>query len=363
MINSKYISKTIRQFLTISIILVLSNCASDKTSTWVPKKKAHGPANQLIVVADKNLWEGPVGDTFQYYFSSAYPILPQPEPYFDLMHFTPEELSQEPVRKNRRTYMVLGNLNDESSSTSMLIKSDLGTQKIERAKTEATFNSTIGKNKWADGQTLVYLFGNSDDELTKNIKEKFPAIARRINERDKDIFVSTAYTSGKSESLKSEIKTNLGVEMDVPNDFIVALHDGNMMWLRKETDFLSGNIFLYKLPYKDKSQFTLEGIKAIRDSLGKKYVSTEIDKTYMRTNNVDLPMVTKVITLNDNYAIEARGVWDIVNDFMGGPFLSYIIHNPNTNELLYVDGFIHAPGKKKRDHIQAMEQIFSTIKF
>ena len=83
----------------------------------------------------------------------------------------------------------------------------------------------------------------------------------------------------------------------------------------------------------------------------------------MRTNDVDLPMLTQYINLDGHYTLEARGIWDIVNDFMGGPFVSYLIHNADTNELLFIDCFVHAPGKKKRDQIQYLEYIIGSIKY
>jgi Domain of unknown function (DUF4837) len=327
-----------------------------------PRNKAYGHANQLVVIADQTLWEGAVGDTFRYYFSSAYPILPQPEPFFDLLHWTASEVISEPIRQRKRNYLVLGDLSKGDSPATQMILEDLGEQNRARAKSDNTFNSTMGKNKWAEGQTLVYLFGNSEEELAQNIKTKFPAISKRINEADSDLIGASAYAAGESAELSNLIKERLGVSIRIPSDYILAIEDGRTMWLRKETDFISSNIMLQKLEYQNKEQFTKEGIKAIQDSLGRKYVSTEIENTYMHSNDVDLPMLTKVITLNEHYAVEARGIWEIVNDFMGGPYLSYLIHNPSTNELLFVEGFVHAPGKNKRDYMQQLEYIFQSVK-
>ncbi|MFK7808092.1 MAG: DUF4837 family protein [Saprospiraceae bacterium] len=348
--------------LGLGLLTLLSfySCQSDM-SQFEARRSAFGRVNQMVVIADQELWEGAVGDTFRYYFSSAYPILPQPEPIFDLHHWTAGEVTSEPVRQLKRTYLILGDLSDEDSPSAKMILNDLGEQNKERAKTEKTFNSTMGKNKWASGQTLVYLFGNSEKELADNIKIKFPAISRRVIEADEDIVEGTVYASGDGKELSTQIKENLGITIRVPDDYILALEDGNTMWLRKETDFISANIFLHKLKYQSKDQFTKDGIKAIRDSLGKKYVSTEIKETYMRTNDQDLPMLTQVLSLNGNYSVEARGIWDIVNDFMGGPFISYLIHNEATGDLLFVDGFVHAPGKKKRDYVQQLEYIFKSI--
>ncbi len=351
-------------FFLGTCLLFLSSffsCSNVDMAQFEARTAAFGQVNDMVVVADQKVWESAVGDTFRYYFSSAYPILPQPEPVFDLWHWTAGEVNAEPVRQKKRTYLILGDLSNEESPASKMILADLGAEKRARAKTEKTFNSTMGKNKWADGQILVYLFGNSEEDLTNNIKAKFPAISRRIYEADSDIVEATVYASGDGGELGDKIKEKLGVTMRIPADYILAVEDKKTMWLRKETDFVSSNIFLYKTKYQDKSQFTKEGIKAIRDSLGRKFVSTDVEDTYMRTNDQDLPMLTKVVTLNNNYAVEARGIWDIVNDFMGGPYISYLIHNPSTNDLLYVDGFVHAPGKKKRNYIQQLEFVFQSI--
>ena len=65
-----------------------------------------------------------------------------------------------------------------------------------------------------------------------------------------------------------------------------------------------------------------------------------------------------VITL---LRLEAFG--EIEYDYMGGPFLSYLLHNPETNQLLFLDGFVYAPGKKKRNYMLFLEQILKTISF
>ena len=153
------------------------------------------------------------------------------------------------------------------------------------------------------------------------------------------------------------------MDLRIPSDYFVAIQDTNSLWLRKETEYLSSNVLIHKTAYNNEDQLTKEGIKNLRDQLGKEYISTEIKNTYMRTNDVDLPMLTNVIDLNGAYTIEARGIWDIVNDFMGGPFLSYLILNKEKNELIFIDCFVHAPCKKKRDYMMHLEYIVESAKF
>lgn len=349
--------------LSLLFVLLLAGCASDVGDKFQAPKHAFGSANGICVVADQELWDSPVGDSIRYYFAAAYPILPQPEPIFDLRHYTPEELNSDPYRKELRSYLIVGDIQDKSSSTMKTISQDLGPEKMRKANEQSDYNVKVGYDKWAKGQILVYMFAQTEQALITALKRNYPAIANKFQEADKAQIDATIYFGGEEKNIASKIESNFGLQLRIPNDYIVAVDQPGTMWLRKETEVLSSNIFIHKMPYTSEKQLTKENIKAIRDTLGRDFVSTSIENTYMRTNDVDLPMITKPINLNGAYAIEARGIWDIVNDYMGGPFLGYLILNETKNELIYIDCFVHAPAKKKRDYIMHLEYIISSSKF
>ena len=50
-------------------------------------------------------------------------------------------------------------------------------------------------------------------------------------------------------------------------------------------------------------------------------------------------------------------------DFMGGPFLNYIIKDEKNNRMLFVDAFVYAPKYNKREYLRKMEAMVSTLKF
>jgi len=78
-------------FFLGTCLLFLSSffsCSNVDMAQFEARTAAFGQVNDMVVVADQKVWESAVGDTFRYYFSSAYPILPQPEPVFDLWHWT-----------------------------------------------------------------------------------------------------------------------------------------------------------------------------------------------------------------------------------------------------------------------------------
>lgn len=346
---------------TVMYALLFSSCTnSSGPSSLQSIPTAFGNIGQVVVVADDDVWEGAVGDTLQFYYSSAYLILPQPEPMLDLVHFTPEDLAKEPTRRELRNYIFVGNMNDEDSPTARMIKEDVGEAAIQEAKESGKRIPKVGKDKWARGQMTVYQFGFSEDELIQALKDNFDVIVNRIQKSDQDRVDATVYIGGENGSLNSLVRNKLGVKLRVPKDYSLALENDDIIWMRRETEESSSNILMKRLAYSDPKQLTKESIKAIRDSAGR-YVSSELEDTYMKINDVDLPMFFEVKNLNKLYAVEARGIWEIENDYMGGPFVSYLVHNPKDNSLIFIDGFLHAPGKDKRNMMMMIEYILQTV--
>ena len=345
------------------LIMAGAGCSDEIRQRFETVPTAYGKVNEIVVIADKETWEGPLGDTFQYYFSSPFLILPQPEPVFDLRHFTPEDLLTDPLRKELRNYVFLADLSDTGSPTTQLVQTDLGSEKINKAKTDPTFRTAAGKDKWAKGQVLVYMFGTDMSDLTASIKNQFPAVSKRVHEADREKIEATVYLDGENRELNELVRAQFGVQMRIPGDYFKAIDQDGVLWLRKETREISSNILINKVPYRDRRQLTQAAIKALQDSLGRKYVSSEVAGSYMKTNDVDLPMIVTPTQVGNQYALEARGVWELANDFMGGPFISYLIHNEATQELILMEGFIYAPGKDKREYMQYLTHVLQTVSF
>lgn len=345
-------------------LLLSASCTQEMREQMEGQPTAYGALNQLVVVADSSLWSSVVGDTFDYYFAAAYPILPQPEPLFDIKYYTPAQLEAAKERRELRTYIFLANLEDKDSPVTRMVTEDMGMEKIQEARNAHGYKVTLAKDKWAKGQLLVYVAGSNREALIQSIKQQYASVIQRIRKEDLNRLDAGIFLGGQNENLRKEIQLNMGIDLKVPNDYFKAMYDeeNKVMWIRKETEDLSSNIMIQVLPYTDKDQLTKEGIKGIRNMLGK-YVGSEVPGTYTRTNDVDLPMLVDVSTFQNFYSIEARGIWEMVNDYMGGPFYGLLVLNPNNNQLYYLDGFVHAPGKNKREFMQQLEYVIRTARF
>jgi hypothetical protein len=360
-INFRNISKAL--FFLFLAAYMTTSCTEEARNRLAAKANAFGKANHVVVIADKDVWEGEIGDTFRFYFSSAFLVLPQPEPILDLKHFTPSDLEKDPIRRELRTYIYLADMEDKSSSTAKLMLEDVGAERVRSAREGKGYGNIQKKDKWALGQLNVYMYATSRESLLANIKNNYSTILKRIKETDAELIEANVYAGGESRKASENVSQSMGLKLKVPFDYFVAMDDSNTVWIRKMTKEFSSNIILHKLPYTAKEQLSYEGFKSLRDTLTKRYVSSDVENSYMLINDVDLPLFIKPVEFNNFYAVEAKGIWELNNDYMGGPFISYLIHNPNNNELYLLDGFVFAPSKKKRELMQYLEFILNTVEF
>ena len=75
------------------------------------------------------------------------------------------------------------------------------------------------------------------------------------------------------------------------------------------------------------------------------------------------PVVTTKRDFPAGYTAEMRGMWKVVNDFMGGPFVSYTFADSRTGCLVTVEGYYYEPNQKKRNQLLQLEAILYSLKF
>lgn len=350
--------------LFFSFIIFISSCKNEITNGLINKPTAMGRINNVVILADKETTIGPIGDTISNYFQSAYPVLPAEEPMFDLRFLTPEDLTAKPLQKELRIYVLVADLSDTLSSSTKMLRSDIGPERFTRAIQDTSFTSSIGSNKWAKEQIVFYIFANGKEKLAKAIRNNFPLIAKRINQHDEKNLQATVYgIQGENEQLSSEILDSFGINIRIPDLYVKALQDKNFMWLRMDNKEIIQSLVFRKFPYEDKSQFSLNSIINMRNTYGKQFIRTGFADAYMSTNTIDLPALEYSYTNNNVYVKEVRGIWETENDFMGGPFVSYVLHNEAAGEIVFIDAFVFAPGKEKRDYVQQLDCIVKTASF
>ena len=350
-------------FSILVVIIFFISCSDEVAKRFENLPRALGKSNEIIVLSDQNMWDSPMGDSIVYYFESAYPIMPSPEPIFDLRHFTYEDLYAEPLKRQLRTYLVVCNLSDTGSKITEMVRNDMGEEKYRKAMEDPDYMSSVGKDKWARGQLLIYIFAESDDKLFENIRLSFPAVAKRVKMHDESQIKASAYVIGVNKAINDKVLDNFNIDMQIPASYVIAKEEENkLLWLRRDTKNATLNIVFEKKKYNDPSQFSTEYVKDVINDFGKKYVSSPEAGSYLQINDEDLPMFQYMIRINGSYTTEVRGIWEMVNDFMGGPFAAYMIHDSIRNEIIFINTFIFAPGKSKRNMMQELDYVVKSAK-
>ena len=139
-------------------------------------------------------------------------------------------------------------------------------------------------------------------------------------------------------------------KMKVGEDFIWASDDG-LSTIQ--------NICIYSLPYVSEKMFTKKPYIALRDTVMKRNIPGDKPGMWMQTNPEFV--WTKNIGVNGQYAMEARGLWEMRNDAMGGPFISHSRIDKKNGRVIVVEGFVYAPEKMKRTMLRRLEAALYTL--
>ena len=131
------------------------------------------------------------------------------------------------------------------------------------------------------------------------------------------------------------------------------------MWYQKPTKYGTSNVVISELNSLD--QTSLKEVIEIRDSISKLNIPGRLENSYMITEKAYEPFFiqTKIKQFDSS---ETRGTWEVNGDFMGGPFINYIVKDSLNKRSIYLEGFVFSPSERKRDNIIELEAIIKSLK-
>ena len=353
-----------RFLLNIILLSLISiSCNNEVSSGLKAKLVALGKMNEVVIVCDDDLWEGAIGDTTKYYFGSPYPLMPTPEPMFDMRHFSTEELQAEQLRCQLRTYAIIADLSDEDSPTTKMVRKDIGEEKYRQVMTGSGQGSSIGRNKWANGQILFYLFADGQENLYSLINKSYPAIAEAIHKHDSKQLKAKTYPRGVNLGVSEDLSLDYGMNIKIPSEYRIAksVDAQSLYWFRKDDKKGIQNFVIKKIPYRAKEQFDTGKMIEACNAFGLAYVESDTEGSHLRINDKALPILEYKYDIDGLYTKELRGVWEMTDDFMGGPFVAYLMQSKNESELVFIFSFVLAPGQDKKEMVQQLDYIVKSI--
>lgn len=320
-------------------VLILAFAAISCGTVDRPRKpSASGKSGELLVVINNHRWDGMAGEIIKNTFASAVPMLPQPEPQFNI------------IQIDHKAFVRLF----ETHRNILRVEFDAS---LERGQIEAQ------RDAWAYPQMVI------------NVKVPDEQVLQRIMDANQEAFINyylktererliNAYNRMINHQARNVVRNNLMLDVSVPEGFFVATQEDNFVWLRQTgtREELEIGMLITVLPYTHPdSDFDLETIRARRDSITRQHIPGTFPGTYM-TTYPDIPHVYSEINFNDLYAMEARGLWRVKNDFMGGPFVNITFVDEKNSRLINLDGFVYAPKFDKRDYLRQVEAMMYSVK-
>ncbi len=293
--------------------------------------KISGKSNSVSIIIDDELWNGEIGDSIRNKLATPVIGLPQEEPLFTL--------NQYPV-KLLEGYM--------SNSRNIII-----------IKKEAKSKFEIIENTVPKPQNVVYISGKTVLEIQDTIQNNALKIINKIKETE---IIDLQKLTKKSLLDSKKITKKFKINIDIPVNYNYVMRRGKFIWLKKEISSGSVSLITYQIPINNikNSKKQLAQILKTRDSIGNLFIHGSVKKTKMLTDVSVSPFFDKTI-INGRPAFETRGLWQMNNDFMSGPFINYTIIDKPHNRILVLEGFCYAPSKEKRDLIFELESIIKSI--
>jgi hypothetical protein len=238
------------------------------------------------------------------------------------------------------------------------------TKAILLGKNDPAEVSELKSDIYATPQRMAVFKGKTDEVIMANIDAKAQEIIASYKAME---LKETQTRLLKSLNKEGVLEDKLNITMSVPSIYKVGRQEDNFVWMDREIQKGHMNIIAYQMPahsFSTDSTLVREIIQ-MRDSIGALYIpgpDVPNKVTYMRTEPAFSPSIFTA-EIAGRKAIEVRGIWDIKNYPMAGPFITYIIDDEANNRKLVVEGFTFAPATNKRDDMFRLEAIMKTTRF
>lgn len=326
-----------RVFVQISLLCIIIalclSCGENSRKRVLPS--VSGATNELLVIMNSTLWQGVLGDSIRHFFQQEQIGLPQPEPMFDIINL-PSSNFERDVKSHRNVFIV----------------------KIKPQLDSATF--LYKDSPWADSQKLFEIEAPDTESFLKLFDEKKKIMMATYLKAERDRLISV-YKNSSDEKIFKLFKNKFNLLVSCPTGYNINKSDENFAWISSETPIDSKGIVFFQEKYEEEGQLNYTVIIDKVNEVLKANIPGPLKDSWMKLDTYS-PITSSTYNYNnENYAIMMRGLWDVENDFMGGPFILNVVLDQEYGRILYMMGYVYAPEGKKRNFLRQVESIIFTM--
>ena len=316
-----------------AVVLALAACKNEKGRSMLPN--VSGKAGEVMVVIEREQWEGNLGVAIREVLADFTPYLAQREPLFTLSNVPPGSFNN--MFKMHRN-LILININPQNASSGIVYKA----------------------NQWARPQALVQINAATEDEALSLFKESGAIIAEYFEQSERDRIIENSKLYEEKELQKPILDLTGGI-LHFPSGYKLKKWTDGFVWVADEKQYTMQTVMAYKFPVR-KDPFSTANLVAERDSVMQANVPGMFEGSYMITSTAVEP-TTKSLRYKGLDFMEMRGFWEVHGDFMGGPFVSHSFYSPDGKDIIVLEAFVYAPRYDKRQYLRQVESILYSFEW
>ena len=327
--------KIIFWLAAMAAVLTVVSCKNQERKPLLPS--ISGKAGEVLIVINKEYWEDNVGTSLRGLLASDCPYLPQKEPLYTLINITPGAFT-DIFQIHRNIFIV--NIDSKATNPSVMFRSDIW----------ASPQCVIGVNA-PDSETACRLISENGEKILSTLEQA---------ERDRVITNSIRY---EEVTLRPAVARLTGGILHFPGGYTLKKQTDDFLWVSYDTQYTTQGFLIFKYPATGtEADFSRDTLMTRSNEYMKANVPGMFENTYMTISNAIMPDV-RYIKYKDREFAQMRGLWEVYNDYMGGPFVSHAFYSQDGKEIIVLEAFVYAPKYDKRHYLRQVESILYSFEW
>ena len=322
--------------LAATALITLGSCSQEQ------RKKAllpniSGKAGEVIVVIGQNDWEGAVGTVLRDSLTCDFPQLPQREPLFTLVN-VPQSAFGSMFQIHRNIIII--NISKDVTEPGGVYRNDV----------------------WAAPQTVIRVNAPDSETAVEILKENNTTIVGMLEEAERDRMIRNA-RKYEQQGIAPVVTEMVGGSPHFPSGYRIKKKTDNFIWVTYDPEYVSQGIFIYKYPVvKGQDMMSSQSLLTENSLMLMDNVPGMFENTYMTMSSFAPPTIKYMKYRGLEFA-EIRGLWEVHNDYMGGPFVTHVFYSPDGEYMIGLEGFVYAPKFDKRHYLRQVESIIYSFEW
>lgn len=317
--------------LTLWAAITLASCGD------IQKPASQGGPYDVLLLLNHENWNGAMGDTLKNIMRAPVRYINQYEPMFELQRILPKAFDG--LLSHHRNVLNV-RIGEQFAEPSM----------------------TMTQDQYSRPQLIVTVSGPDNQTVTQYISDNRTALQDIFNMHERNRYLELLKLSPAA-ILERQVAEKFGFTMRIPSGYTLRNELDDFLWISQEYPESSQGIIIYSYPYEGQDDFLVDSLLDKRDAFVAN-IPAENPGSHMITFREIMPEVRYLRIFGRPWA-EMRGFWDVAEDFMGGPFVSYSTVDTATNRVVCVDCYVYSPSpyKPKRNLLRQLENLIYSAAF